>query len=168
VWPEVTVTAGNQIRATRAAVAVTTATRRYCINATSRTSAPYDSAISTMADAAPGAKPHTAVVPGNTWRRIISQPSTALARITAQVTSKNTGQPAATLASADGFMLAAIRQPSTPCPKANPTGGTLSRMSRVENTIPAAMHPSNTAAGKCTAVNSRDSARLTGSNAAQA
>ena len=58
-------------RAISAAAIDTKMTRRYCMKATSRASAPNASAISTIALAAPGVEPHTAVVPGSTFQRLI-------------------------------------------------------------------------------------------------
>ena len=66
------------------------------MNATRRTSAPYSSAITTMAEAAPGAMPQMAVVPGMTCRRINHQPSALLAAIRSTVVPMNTGQCAST------------------------------------------------------------------------
>ena len=51
----------TQSRAIRAAAIETKITRRYCMKATRRASAPKASAISTMAVAPPGAEPQTAV-----------------------------------------------------------------------------------------------------------
>ena len=65
----------THILATRAAVIETKMTRRYCMKATRRWSAPKAPAISTMAVAAPGDEPQTAVVPGRMRQRLISQPS---------------------------------------------------------------------------------------------
>ena len=48
----------------QSADSTTTSTRRYCISATSRTSAPYSWAIITIAEAPPGELPHAPVAPG--------------------------------------------------------------------------------------------------------
>ncbi|MNT64537.1 hypothetical protein D3C72_2024480 [compost metagenome] len=54
----------NPMRATIAAAVATNSTRMYCINATSRTSAPKSPAIATIADAPPGDEPQAPVGPG--------------------------------------------------------------------------------------------------------
>src|SRR5512133_2073567 len=108
-----------------------------------------------MAEAAPGARPHTAVVPGKTWRRIRNQPSPALAAMIDTVAPRKRGQSAATLASVAGCRLWAIRQPSTPCASANRGLGTPSRISRDDSRMPASMQPSSTPAGKWSAVSAQ-------------
>lgn len=57
--------------ATTAAVTATKMTRTYCMNATSRASAPNASAISTIAVAPPGEAPQTPAVPGRICQRLI-------------------------------------------------------------------------------------------------
>jgi hypothetical protein len=52
------------------------------MNATSRASAPKASAIATIAEAAPGAEPQIAVLPGRTPKRVSSRPSPAATAIT--------------------------------------------------------------------------------------
>ena len=66
-------------------------TRRYCMKATRRWSAPNAPAISTMAVAAPGDEPQTAVVPGRILQRLISQPSKLDAASVASTTTRNSG-----------------------------------------------------------------------------
>ena len=58
-----------QRRATIEATRATIMTRRNCMYATNRESPPKLSDISTMTVAAPGAEPHTAVLPGSTFHR---------------------------------------------------------------------------------------------------
>ena len=84
----------THILATSAAVIDTKMTRRYCMKATSRWSAPKAPAISTMAVAAPGEEPQTAVVPGRMRQRLISQPSRLEAATVAITTPRNSGHSA--------------------------------------------------------------------------
>ena len=65
----------DHARATIDATSPTHATRRYCMTATSLMSPPKASAISTIAVAAPGEEPQTAVVPGSTFQRARAKPS---------------------------------------------------------------------------------------------
>src|SRR5271165_2673999 len=67
----------DHARATTDATRPTQATRRYCMTATSLMSPPKASAISTIAVAAPGEEPQTAVVPGSTFHRARARPRPA-------------------------------------------------------------------------------------------
>ena len=81
------------------------------MKATSCASAPKASAISIIADAAPGEEPHTAVVPGSTDQRLIAQPRTPLAAITASTTARNSGQSLRNIRTMSCVITPAIRQP---------------------------------------------------------
>lgn len=61
--------------ATTEAISATRITRAYCMKATSRTSAPSDSANTTIAVAPPGEAPQIATFPGRTCQRISNQPN---------------------------------------------------------------------------------------------
>lgn len=61
------------------------------MKATRRWSAPKAPAISTMAVAAPGDEPQTAVVPGKMRQRLISQPSRLEAETVATTAPRNSG-----------------------------------------------------------------------------
>src|ERR1700733_14390688 len=67
------------------ATMATMTTRTYCMKATSRASAPYASAITIMADAAPGNNPQMAVVSGKMRNLLMIQPSTQLATMTSRL-----------------------------------------------------------------------------------
>ena len=84
----------THILATSAAVIETKMTRRYCMKATRRWSAPKAPAISTMAVAAPGEEHQTAVVPGRMRQRLISPPSRLEAATVAIITARKSGHSA--------------------------------------------------------------------------
>ena len=105
----------RQKRAKSEATLATQATRRYCMKATSRASAPKASAISTIAVAPPGAEPHTPTLPGKICQRLMSQPRRLLAAITEVTTANSTGAFASTSWTMDGVIVLAIRQPTTAC-----------------------------------------------------
>ena len=93
------------------AVSPTTTTRRYCMKATSRASAPNSSAKIIMALAAPGSKPHTAVVPGINLLRLTSHPKKQLMPTVAAVIMMNSVHWLARFAIMDGVIALAIKQP---------------------------------------------------------
>ena len=95
------------------AATATITTRAYCMNATSRASAPNASAISIIAVAPPGEAPHTAVEPGSTCQRLISQPSVLLATITAETSAMKSGQSSRNVSIIPGVIEFAMRQPTT-------------------------------------------------------
>ncbi len=80
-----------------------------------RTSAPNSSAISTMAEAAPGELPQIAALPGNTFQRHSAQPVTPLAAMEARITVRNRGHSAAKVRRMSGVTAAAIIVPTTAC-----------------------------------------------------
>ena len=102
-------------RATIVAMAATITTRRYCMKATSRASAPKAPDISIIAEAPPGAVPHTAVVPGNTFSRVSAQPSAALRPTMASTTLRNNGQPFTKVSTISLVIERASRQPTIVC-----------------------------------------------------
>lgn len=83
---------GAPSEATSEAARATSSTRRYCIKATSLTSAPKASAITTMAVAPPGEDPHRAAEPGSTRQQVSSQPSRKLTATTITTAPTNSGQ----------------------------------------------------------------------------
>src|SRR5471032_432270 len=121
-------TGGNQItaaaadalsprlmRATNAAAVATNSTRRYCMKATSRTSAPKSPAMATIALAPPGEEPHAPVGPGKLLNLTSSQPDNPLASRVAISTSNTIGQSLSKGGRIEGDRLWAIIQPKIPC-----------------------------------------------------
>ncbi len=84
------------------------------MNATRRKSPPKASDIKVIAVAAPGADPHTAVVPGKTSSRASTPPSATLNTITATMQDTKTGQSRPISAKISGVIPRAIKQPATP------------------------------------------------------
>ena len=113
-----------------------------------------------MAEAAPGARPQMAVVPGSTWWRDSHHPRATLAAITSTVKPTNNGQSCSTRCSICGCRLCAIRQPISPCATYKKFRGTRTVKSPSEVPIPAAMQANNKAAGICAASSRAYSAAL--------
>ena len=134
--------------ATRVAATATMTTRRYCMRATRRTSAPKPSAISVMTVAAPGKAPHIAVVPGRTRRRASSQPSATLAAITDRTPPRKVGQSCAISLIVEGRTTRAIRQPTIAWAPRKRRGGTWTSTSAAVSAAAAASDPSISAAGR--------------------
>ena len=88
-------------------------TRRYCMNATRRVSAPKADAMTMMAEAAPGDMPQTAVVPGSTRQRVMAQPSAVHAPMIASTTPRKSGHPFKKVPRMAGVRNRAIMQPMT-------------------------------------------------------
>ncbi|OMP13301.1 hypothetical protein COLO4_01916 [Corchorus olitorius] len=107
------------MRATTAAAVATNSTRRYCINATSRTSAPKSPAIATIADAPPGDDPHAPVGPGSELKRTSRKPDSPLAASVSSSTASTTGQSSSSGERIAGDRLWPIMQPSTACASTN-------------------------------------------------
>src|SRR5262245_11748666 len=74
-------------RATAEAPAAPNPPRTYCIKATRRASAPKAPAMIIITEAPPGALPQTAVVPGNTCKRLRLQPIRQLVAMIAATTA---------------------------------------------------------------------------------
>ena len=125
----------------------TAATRRYCMTATSRMSAPNASAIRTMAVAAPGEEPQIAVVPGSAFQRARRTPSTAAIAITAPIPIRKIGHCLSIVAIEAAPMALAMRQPITPCARMNDRGGICTRPSNDASRIAPAIAPNSSAAG---------------------
>ena len=113
-----------------------------------------------MAEAAPGARPQMAVVPGSTWWRDSHHPKATLAAITSTVKPTNKGQSCSTRCSICGCRLCAIRQPISPCATYKRCRGTRIVKSRSEVQMPAAIQAKSKAAGMCAACNRAYSAAL--------
>ena len=138
----------DHARATTEATSPTQATRRYCMTATSLMSPPKASAISTMAVAAPGEEPQTAVVPGSTFQRESTKPRAAAKKMTAPIKPRNIGHFRTIVITMSGVMLRATRQPTNPCATTKAQAGIFTRPSNHDSRIPAAMAPSSRAAGR--------------------
>ena len=69
--------------------------------------------MKTMADAAPGERPQTAVVPGKMCHRLIVQPMRLLATITEDTMPRKSGQRPRKLTRMSGVRARAIMQPIT-------------------------------------------------------
>ncbi len=134
-------------RATIEAPAATTATRRYCMKATRRASAPWASASTIMAVAAPGLDPHNTAVPGKMCMRVISQPRKVLAAITASTPNTKTGQRLRISPAMASGAMAAIMQPMRPCASRKAALGTRAVPPLAAIAIPANMGPNSRAAG---------------------
>ncbi len=134
-------------RATTEAPPATTATRRYCMKATSRASAPCASAITIMAVAAPGLEPHNTAVPGRICMRVIHQPSNVLTAMTANTPNTKIGQRLSISPAMDNGASFAIMQPMSPCARRNPQPGTRAVPPAAAIAIAANMGPSSRAAG---------------------
>ena len=138
----------DHARATTDATSPTHATRRYCMTATSLMSPPKASAISTIAVAAPGEVPQTAVVPGSTLRRVSAKPRPDAKNMTAPIKVRNIGHLWKIVTKMSGVMLRATRQPTKPWATTKAQGRTLTRPSNHETRIAAAIAPSRRAAGR--------------------
>ena len=147
-------------RATIAAAIVTMTTRRYCMNATRRTSAPNVSAISTMAVEAPGADPHTAVVPGRMRRRLIDQPRKLDAATVESTAISTSSQSAAIVAKMSTRIAVAIRLPMTACAASKAKRGARIVAPDVPSTIAAIMAPISRAAGTVNASSTNTSSTV--------
>ena len=137
----------TQKRAIMDAALATTITRRYCIKATSRESAPNSSAINTMAAAAPGEEPQIAVVPGSTLSLLITQPIRLLAAIVENTINGNSSQCWAKVESIPDEIDCATRQPMMACAAINNLRGSCSVPPFKLQTIPASIGPSSSAPG---------------------
>src|SRR5277367_2548684 len=113
----------DHARATSDATSPTHATRRYCMTATSLMSPPKASAISTIAVAAPGDEPQTAVVPGSTFQRARAKPRPDARNMTAPIKVRNIGHFCKIVSKMSGVMLRATRQPTKPWATTNFQGG---------------------------------------------
>src|SRR5262245_18505361 len=105
------------------ATLVTHMTRRYCMKATRRTSAPYASANIVIEAAPPGAEPQIALVPGSTCQRASDQPTIAAITMVDMTPSANTGHCIATSFTMDAGMARAIMQAMMPCVAAKTVSG---------------------------------------------
>src|SRR5471030_2873135 len=103
------------MRATNAAAVATNSTRRYCMKATSRTSAPKSPAMATIALAPPGEEPHAPVGPGRLLNLTSNQPDNPLASSVEMSTSNTIGQSLSKGGRIEGDRLWAIIQPKIPC-----------------------------------------------------
>src|SRR5262249_54110380 len=102
-----------------------------------------------MIDAAPGLVPHSAVVPGSSFRRVISQPKRLLAATTNSTPALNSIQcPRMSPVMVSGTILA-IRQPITPCASTKADTGKRTRRPRAARIMAALSGPSIRAAGAC-------------------
>ena len=146
-------------RATSEATAATITTRRYCMNATSRGSAPNDPDITIITEAPPGAVPHTAVVPGSDLSRVSTQPMAQLMATMASTTLRNSGQPARKATTMSPVIARATRQPTTVWAASTGSRGGRILPPLLPMTMPAIIGPSSNAAGR--AISSKTAASTT-------
>ena len=158
-WPSIS-------RATTDALSTTMMTRRYCMNATSRGSAPYSSAIAIIAEAAPGEEPQAAVVPGSTANRVSPQPTSPPATIVVATVSSISGQSATTVATIEPVIACATRQPISACAAKKNGRGTRTVAPRRASTTPVSIGPSRNAAGNPASASSEATASDTASSTA--
>ncbi|MNP56577.1 hypothetical protein D3C76_1513120 [compost metagenome] len=130
-----------------AAAVATNSTRRYCMNATNRTSAPKSPAIATIAEAPPGDEPQAPVGPGSPLKRTRHQPETPLAASVAKSTSSTSGQSSSNGVRIAGERLCAIMQPSTAWATINRRVGMRTVAPNSPIATPTIIGPSNSAAG---------------------
>ncbi len=104
-----------------------------------------------MTVAAPGEAPQTAVVPGSTSRRASTQPSAVLTPTTSTTTTANSSQSFCNSPRIEAGRPRAIRQPTTACAPRNGRLGTRTRVSDAASRMAAAIGPSSSAAGRCSA-----------------
>jgi hypothetical protein len=105
--------------------------------------------------AAPGDAPQIAVVPGRTFQRANTQPSKLLAAITDTIPARNSGQSRRISVMIESGMLRAMRQPTTPCASRKELTGTRVLPSFAATRMAAAIGPSRSAAGRCSASRAR-------------
>ena len=117
------------------------------MKATSRTSAPNSSAITTMADAAPGVLPQMPAVPGSTRQRQIAQTITPDKATQASVTPRNNAQSSRKDARMPRVKLLAIIAPMMAWATRNAAPGTPIIAPLMATTMPAIMGPSRKAPG---------------------
>ena len=141
------------------AASATITTRRYCMNATRRASAPNSPDISIITEAPPGATPHTAVVPGSTFSLAIIQPRAALVAMIAATTARNSGQFLKKVMMMSPVMERATNRPTMVCATDTGRRGTRIRPPFVASRMPASIGPSSRAAGSATS--SRSAASMT-------
>ena len=134
-------------RATSAATAATSTTRRYCISATRRASAPYSSDMRVMTEAAPALLPHRPVVPGSNCRRVITTPSRLEAATTRTTPAVNSTQWRRTSSTIDSGTILAIRQPTMPWASTKGGSGKRTLPPLADSRMPASSGPSSRAAG---------------------
>ena len=115
--------APNRTVATSGAVTTTISTRRYCMKATSRTSAPSSSAIATMPLAPPAIRPSSAVGRSSPVARESSSPAASEISSVATVTAAIGSQSPATAASVSLDSCAPSATPITTCPKVSTGAG---------------------------------------------
>ena len=135
-------------RATIEPTAATSTTRRYCMNATSRASAPKAPDISIMTEAPPGAVPHTAVVPGSTFNRASVQPRAVLVATMAITTLRNSGQSSRNLSTMSPVSARATRHPTMVCAARTGSRGVRIVPPLLATRMPAIIGPRSSAAGK--------------------
>ena len=107
--------------------------------------------MTTMTPAPPGDKPHTAVAPGRTRRRIKNQPVKAAAAMAHKVPPMNQGQWAARSPAKVTGMDPAIMQPNRALEKVKTFWGTAISRPLTARTMPADMDPNRREAGSLTA-----------------
>ncbi len=113
--------------ATRTGVRSTiSSTRRYCMNATSRSSAPSSSEIPTIPDAPPATMPSAAVGPSSEVRRARTIPATSEMPSVAAVTSASGSHPSAIASSDDESSSVPSTTPAIASDAVNAPGGTAS------------------------------------------
>ena len=95
------------------------------------------------------ARPHSAVVPGSTCQRVISQPNRLEIATTASTPTLNRNQCPSTSPTIDSGTILAIRQPTMPCASTNGGSGRRSLAPFEATTIAATRGPSISAAGAC-------------------
>ena len=139
----------TQRLATKAAAIVTMMTRRYCMKATSRLSAPKADAIRTMAVEAPGAEPQTAVVPGRMRSRLIDQPRKLDAATVDTTAIRMMGQSAAIVVRMASSMEPAMMQPISVCEALNASEGTRTVKPPTPQAMATSIGPMRKAAGRC-------------------
>ena len=135
-------------RETNDAEQTTSATRRYCMKATRRISAPYSSAMAIIAEAAPGEQPQAAVVPGSVPALTISQPTMPPAMTVLVTTSSIVGQSRTIEVRIDGVSVRAIRQPMIACAPIRLQRGERKLEPPTPNVIAAIIGPSMSAPGR--------------------
>jgi hypothetical protein len=100
-----------------------------------------------MAEAAPGATPQIAVVPGSTLRRLIAQPSKPLTRMITSTTPMNSGQSLVKEWTMSAVSARPMRQPTMVCAASTGSRGALMRPPLMPISTPASIAPSRNAAG---------------------
>ena len=111
------------MRETPEAVSTTMNTRRYCMKATRRASAPYSSDMAVMAAAPPGEEPQAAVLPGRAPYLVSTQPTTAPAAMVVATTASMTIQSWAMDRRMEALIAWATWQPMTAWAQVKAQGG---------------------------------------------